>query len=100
MAQFNVKDIDAATGIATKLTNMGEGITAIVNQMNKMAEDAQSLDQTAHLNEQLADYLKEASANLAGMVPGIEEAGKQLTGIVSSASQFAEAAAGNALGNV
>lgn len=100
MVQFNVKDNEAAIALAAKLANVGEQINSVCGTMNKVAEDALALDQTAHLNEQLSDYLKEASTNLAGLVPGLEEAGKQLTGIVNSAVQFSEAAAGNALGNV
>lgn len=100
MKQFDVKDNEAAIALAARLSNTGEQMNSVCATMNKVAEDVLVLDQTAHLNEQLSDYLKEASANLAGLVPGLEEAGKQLTGIVNSAVQFSEAAAGNALGNV
>ena len=100
MKQFDVKDNEAAIALAARLSNTGEQMNSVCATMNKVAEDVLVLDQTAHLNEQLSDYLKEASANLAGLVPGLEVAGKQLTGIVNSAVQFSEAAAGNALGNV
>lgn len=98
MAQFNVKDIDAASSLATKLSNLGENINAVCTAIDKTAEDVLALDQTAHLNEQLSDYLKEASENLRKLTPGLEDAGTQLSGIVSSAAQFEEAASGNALG--
>lgn len=100
MDQFDVKDNEAAIALAARLANTGEQMNSVCATLNKVAEDVLVLDKTAHLNEQLSDYLKEASANLSGLVPGLEEAGKQLTGIVNSAVQFSEAAAGNALGNV
>lgn len=100
MKQFDVKDNEAAIALAARLSNVGEQMNSVCATMKKVAEDVLVLDQTAHLNEQLSDYLKEAATNLEGLVPGLEEAGKQLTGIVNSAVQFAEAAAGNALGNV
>ena len=100
MAQFNVKDIDAANGIVTKFAGMPENIVAVTNIMTKMGEDMKALDQTAGMSSQVDDYLSEAATALRGMIPGIEEAGKQLNGIVNSAAQFAEAQAANALGSV
>ena len=100
MTQFDVKDNEAAIALAARLSNTSEQMNSVCGTLNKVAEDVLVLDKTAHLNEQLSDYLKEASANLARLVPGLEEAGKQLTGIVNSAVQFSEAAEDNALGNV
>lgn len=100
MAQGFGVDIDAASALVAKLDGSADSIEQIISNMKKQAEDCASLDKTMTLNEQYARYLNEAATELSKAVPGLRDVRVQLSGIVSSAEQFAEANAQNALGNV
>ena len=100
MKGFDVKEPDAAMGLAAKLCNFGENINAVCAALDKAAEDVLVLDQTAHLNEQLSDYLKEAADNLRLLNPGLEDVGKTLVGVVKSSDQFEDAREHAALGSL
>lgn len=100
MAQYEVKDLDQAAGLAANMTRNAETLGSVVAAMRKQAEDVLALDKTAHLNEQLSDYLKEAADGIAAMIPGIDDAGKQLQLIVQQAQEFADLADKNVLGTV
>lgn len=100
MAQYVVHDSDQAATLASMLTKSGETIGSVVEVMKNQAEQVLALDKTVHLNEQLSDYLKEAAECLKGVIPGIEEAGQQLSNIVAQAAEFENLANSNTLGSV
>lgn len=100
MAQYAVLDSDQAATLASMMTKNSETIGAVVKVMKDQAEQVLVLDKTVHLNEQLSDYLKEAADCLAAVIPGIDEAGHQLSLIVAQAAEFEELAKSNTLGSV
>lgn len=100
MAQYVVHDSDQAATLASMLTKSGETIGSVVEVMKNQAEQVLALDKTVHLNEQLSDYLKEAAECLKAVIPGIEEAGQQLSNIVAQAAEFENLANSNTLGSV
>ena len=100
MAQYEVKDIDQAVSLSASMSQSSTTLGEVVAVMRKQAEEVLALDKTAHLNEQLSDYLKEAADCIAAMIPGLDDAGKQLQLIVKQAEEFAELADKNTLGSV
>lgn len=100
MAQYEVKDIDQAVSLSASMSQSATTLGEVVAVMRKQAEEVLALDKTAHLNEQLSDYLKEAADCIAAMIPGLDDAGKQLQLIVKQAEEFADLADKNTLGSV
>ena len=100
MAQYEVKDIDQAVSLSASMSQSATTLGEVVAVMRKQAEEILALDKTAHLNEQLSDYLKEAADCIAAMIPGLDDAGKQLQLIVKQAEEFADLADKNTLGSV
>lgn len=100
MAQYEVKDIDQAVSLSASMSQSATTLGEVVAVMRKQAEEVLALDKTAHLNEQLSDYLKEAADCIAAMIPGLDDAGKQLQLIVKQAEEFADLAGKNTLGFV
>lgn len=99
MAGFGV-DVDAGSALAARLNGVADSLEQIVANMKKQASDCEALTKTMTLNEQYIRYLNEASDELSKVVPGLRDVYVQLSGIVSSAEQFNESNAQNALGSV
>ena len=100
MAQYEVKDIDQAVSLSASMSQSATTLGEVVAVMRKQAEEVLTLDKTAALNEQLSDYLKEAADCIAAMIPGLDDAGKQLQLIIKQADEFLGLAEGHTLGSV
>ncbi len=96
-AKWNVKDFDAAAALASRLEKIGDEIGEVSQGMQRQAEDIRAIDGTMEMNEQIANYLKEAATVMASTVEGVQDAAKQLSSIVSSGRQMAEHAAKGSL---
>ena len=93
-------DVDAGSALAARLEGSAETIEQVIANMKKQASDCEALTKTVTLNEQYIRYINEATDALSKVVQPLRDARAQLSGIVSSAEQFAEANVQNALGNV
>ena len=90
-AMWDVKDNDAASALAAKLSNLGEQeIGAVAAEMKKRAEEIAAIDGTLEFNVQLSRYLVEAAEVFASTAEGVATAGKQLSGIVASSAEFVD----------
>lgn len=99
-AKVNLKDVEAAAAIVTKLNNAISELSAVVNTQKSMSEDIAILNQTIRLNEQAADFLQGISSDLAKLIPNLEEVSTQLSAAVKSMQGFEQLASEGFLGRV
>ena len=86
--EWDVRDVDAAAQLAKRLENIHDEISEVGAAMKQKAESIRELTGTMELNEQVANYLVEASDYIAKVCPGVEEASRQLQAIVASADSM------------
>lgn len=92
-ARWNIKDNDAASALATRLTNLGSAeIGELCADMRTKAGEIEEIDGTLELNVQLARYLTEAADVFASTADGVMVAGRMLQGIVAESEDFVEQA--------
>lgn len=87
-AKWNVVDADAASALASRLEGLGEEIGQTCATMKAQAEEISNIDGTMEFNVQISRYLQEAADVLASTIDGVQDAGRQLSGIVASAQDF------------
>lgn len=88
-ARWDVRDNDAASALATRLTNLGSAeIGELCTDMKTKAGEIEEIDGTLELNVQLARYITEAADVFASTAEGVQAAGRLLQGIVAESEDF------------
>lgn len=85
---WDVRDIDAAHQAAKQLADIQNEISEIGAAMKQKAASIDEIEGTMELNKQISAYLYEAADYINKIVPGVEEAARQLQAIIASADSM------------
>jgi septation ring formation regulator EzrA len=87
---IDLKDIDAAASLKSKLDAVVTDLQGIVSAQKSTASDIQVLNRSVGLNEQAAKYLSEISDELTKIIPNLETVSVQLGNGIKSMQGFQE----------
>ena len=87
---IDLKDIDAAASLKSKLDSVVTDLQGIVNAQKSTASDIQVLNRSVGLNEQAARYLADISEELTRIIPNLETVSVQLGNGIKSMQGFQE----------
>lgn len=87
---IDLKDIDAAASLKSKLDSVVTDLQGIVNAQRSTASDIQVLNRSVGLNEQAARYLADISEELTKIIPNLETVSVQLGNGIKSMQGFQE----------
>lgn len=87
---IDLKDIDAAASLKSKLDSVVTDLQGIVNAQKSTASDIQVLNRSVGLNEQAARYLSDISEELTRIIPNLETVSVQLGNGIKSMQGFQE----------